>query len=61
MYDDNEYIFWPDLASAHYAKNSIDFKKANNINFVAKGDNPPNVSHARTIENFWGDVCLKVY
>ena len=42
-YKEDEYVFWPDLASAHYAKKTIDVLKANNIVFVDKHDNPPNV------------------
>jgi hypothetical protein len=32
-----------------------------NINYVAKKINPPNVPQARPIENFWSDLCQKVY
>ena len=32
-----------------------------NINFVAKNINPPNIPQARPIENFWGCLVQKVY
>ena len=32
-----------------------------NVNFVPKEINPPNVSQARPIENFWGCLAQKVY
>lgn len=32
-----------------------------NVNFVDKGINPPNVPQARPIENFWGWLVQKVY
>ena len=32
-----------------------------NINYVDKSLNPPNVPQARPIENFWGDLAQKVY
>ena len=60
-YKEDEYVFWPDLASAHYAKKTIDVLKANNIVFVDKHENPPNVPQARPIETFWANVCSKVY
>ena len=38
---DNNYIFWPDQARAHYAKSVIDYLNENNVNFVR--NNPVNV------------------
>ena len=32
-----------------------------NVNYVPKPFNPPNVSQARPIENFWGWLTQKVY
>ena len=32
-----------------------------NLYFVDKGSNPPNVPQARPIENFWGCLAQKVY
>ena len=60
-YNHDEYVFWPDLASAHYANTTIETLKANKIVFVSRGDNPPNVPQARPIEKFWAHVCSKVY
>lgn len=58
---DGNYIFWPDMASAHYAGMTLDWLETNNIPFVRKQDNPPSVPQARPIENFWGDLSSKVY
>ena len=33
-YDRSQVVFWPDLASSHYAKRTTDFLKAENIEFV---------------------------
>ena len=57
---DLKYIFWPDLASAHY---SIETKTwlDKNVYYVDKRINPPNVPQARPIENFWGCLSQKVY
>ena len=57
---DFDYIFWPDLASAHYAKDTVTWMEQN-VYFVHKSSNPPNVPQARPIENFWGCLAQKVY
>ena len=59
-HQDFEYIFWPDLASAHYSKVATAWMEEY-VNFVAKTSNPPNVPQARPIENFWGCLAQKVY
>lgn len=59
-YPHSDYIFWPDLAKAHYAKANVTWMEEN-LNFVAKDSNPPNVPQARPIENFWGCLTQKVY
>ena len=50
---DEKYIFWPDLASSHNADSVVRWINEN-INYVGKDINPPNVPQARPIENFWG-------
>jgi hypothetical protein len=57
---DFQYIFCPDLASAHYANDTVEWMNQN-VYFVRKGSNPPNVPQARPIENFWGCLAQKVY
>ena len=59
-HQDSPYIFWPDLASSHYAGVCTKWMTGK-INFVEKGINPPNIPQARPIENFWGDLSQKVY
>ena len=54
------YVFWPDLASSHYSKQTVAWM-SENVNFVPKNLNPPNVPQARPIENFWGCLAQKVY
>lgn len=58
---DDNFIFWPDLASSHYAKTTMDWLEANNIPTVPKQDNPPNVPQARPIEMFWAVLSRLVY
>lgn len=57
----DDIMFWPDLASCHYSKQSTDWLKAQNIPFVPKADNPPNVPQARPIENFWANLKRAIY
>lgn len=60
-YTDDQYVFWPDQASSHYAKIVLDHLRAENINFVNKSDNPANVPEIRVIENFWAYLKSLVY
>jgi len=39
-------FFWPDLASSHYSKDVIAYLREENVDFVQKQDNPPNVPQA---------------
>lgn len=57
---DGDYIFWPDKASSHYAKSTIDFLKRENVSFVPKERNPTNLPQCRPIEDLWGwlDNCV---
>ena len=51
-YKNGDYLFWPDLASSHYADDGIAFLEAKNINLVPKVRNPTNVPELRPIEDF---------
>jgi hypothetical protein len=57
----DEYVFWPDKASAHYATSVLDRLKEKNVPIVPKLDNPPNVPQARPIEAVWSILERKVY
>ena len=57
----DQYVFWPDQASAHYAKEVIDWLNSKKIEFVPKYLNPPNAPKTRPIEDFWGILKGKVY
>lgn len=60
-HSDGNYLFWPDLASCHYAHDVIDAFQETGVNFVSKELNPPNVPQLRPIEDFWGMLKQKVY
>jgi transposase/predicted DNA-binding protein YlxM (UPF0122 family) len=49
-------FFWPDLASSHYSKATLEWYKANGVNFVPKEANPPNCPELRPIEKYWAQV-----
>lgn len=53
-------LFWPDLASCHYARPVIDWYKNNNVVFVPKEYNPPNTPELRPIEKFWAIMKAKL-
>jgi len=60
-HSDNNYMFWPDKASSHYAEKVVKHLKEQNIRFVSKYRNPTNVPQCRPIEDFFGYLCQKVY
>jgi hypothetical protein len=60
-HSEDDVLFWPDLASAHYANSTLQVLRDLNIPFVEKECNPPNIPQCRPIENFWGSLKSKVY
>lgn len=57
---DGPTLFWPDLASCHYARPVLDWYKDNNVVFVPKDVNPPNTPELRPIEKFWAIMKAKL-
>jgi transposase len=60
-YPKGHYVFWPDLASCHYAKATLEWLNAKKIPFITKDMNPPNAPQIRPIERFWAHLKGKVY
>jgi hypothetical protein len=60
-HSESNYVFWPDLASSHYADTVLDFLIENSINHVDKDDNPANLPECRPIEDFWSILKDRVY
>ena len=56
-----QFVFWPDLASSHFAKSVQNFLKSKKIKFVSKENNPANTPEARPIEDFWSEFKRSVY
>ena len=54
-------LFWPDLATAHYAHEVQRCLTNHGISYVQKGRNPPNIPQARPIEKIWSLLEQKVY
>ena len=53
-------LFWMDLATCHYATDVTNWLTSQNIAYVPKRINPPNVLQARPIEQFWA-LCKAAY
>ncbi|CAF0730696.1 unnamed protein product [Adineta steineri] len=60
-HQDGNYMFWPDLASAHYSNVVKERLNEKNVPFVPRPNNPPNVPQARPIETVWALLERKVY
>ena len=54
-------LFWPDLATSHYAESVISFLEEQNINVVPKEKNPQNCPQTRPVETIWQILEEKVY
>ena len=57
----DQIIFWPDLATCHYAGLTLESLAENGVNHVPKDHNPPCCPQIRPIENFFGILKQKVY
>ena len=54
-------VFWPDLATCHYAKLTIQTYEELKLKYIKREENPPNVPQLRAIEKFWAHLKTKVY
>lgn len=57
----DNFLFWPDLASCHYSSMSRLTMNNLDINFLPKDKNPPNCPQIRPIEKFWSYIKRHVY
>jgi transposase len=60
-HSNGQYLFWPDLASCHYAGETLRLLDSFGVQYVRKEMNPPNCPQLRPIEDFWGLLKQKVY
>ena len=49
----SDILFWPDMASIHYAKSVREWLEKHKIKYVKRKDNAPNCPQVRPIERFW--------
>ena len=54
-------VFWPDLASSHYSKVSLDTLHKLKIEYIPKVYNPLKYPQIRPIEDFWAHLKRRVY
>ena len=54
-------VFWPDLASCHYANATLAALEAKGIQYIEKELNPPNAPQIRPIEPYWSILKQRVY
>ena len=59
-YDDN-YVFWQDNVSAHYAKVVVEHLELEGTHFFTKEDNPANIPEARYVEYLWALLKSRDY
>ena len=57
----DNYVFWSDLSTSHYAKKTLQWLLGHHINFIPKQANPPKVPKARPVEDLWSMLADKVY
>ena len=60
-YPHGGYVFWPDLAASHYARETLELLDRSHVRYVPREKNPPNVPQLRPIEDFWGLMKQRVY
>lgn len=53
-------LFWPDLASIHYAKAALEWYEENDVTVVPIEANPPNCPHLRPVEKYWAQIKQKL-
>jgi hypothetical protein len=56
----DQVLLWMDLATCHYSNQVIEWLNENNIEYVEKTQNAPNVPQVRPIEKFWS-LCKTEY
>ena len=60
-HSNGNYLFWLDLAKAHYSNIVQQYLTEKNIPFVSRVDNPPIVTQARRLETVWTVLERKIY
>jgi hypothetical protein len=61
IYSDGKYFFWPNLAPAHYANDTMNAYEMLGIKVLPKDQNPPNVPQLRPTERVWAELKKSVF
>ena len=61
QYPNHDVLFWPDLATAHYARQTTMLLEEAGVPVVARDMNPPCAPQIRPIEDLWGLIKQNVY
>ena len=61
FHSDMDFIFWPDMASSHYAASTLSVYDDFDITYIPKERNVPNISQLRPIERYWHYLKQKTY
>lgn len=56
----HQILLWMDMASSHYKREVTEWLASQNIEFVTRDENAPDVPQARPIERFWAK-CKAAY
>lgn len=55
-FDIKNCLFWPDLASYHYTEAVTQYLKEQNLEYITREQNAPNLPQCRPIERYWSLV-----
>ena len=56
QYPDRDVLFWPDLASAHYARQTLEILEEAGVPIVARDMNRPCAPQIRPVDDLWGII-----
>jgi len=57
----HKYLFWPDLATSHYAHTVTKYLDNQKVSYLPKLLNPANMPEVRPVEDFWAILKREVY
>ena len=60
-YQNDKILSWPDFALSHYASSVMHCLRANNVSFVCRNQNPPNILQYCPIEKIWALIKRTAY
>ena len=61
LHPDGDNLFWPDLATAHYARDTLELLDDRGVLYATRERNPPKVPQLCPMEDFLGIIKQEVY